>query len=187
MEDTNMRSYALLAALLLAGCTSAQPPAPRPAAGPDYFPLAVGNRWEYSADKVPARRVVEVSGTERIGEKLWYRVRWDTANLLLRVTEQGRLVEWDRDKEQEVLRVDFRSPIGVQYTARAFCASQGAIDRRDQSEVQVHYQATCSDAGVMSETYGASIGLKGWTEESFTGPRSWRLIRARIGGREISF
>ena len=69
----------------------------------------------------------------------------------------------------------------------ALCSDQASIARRHDEEVEILYRNVCADAGLVHETYRASIGLKEWTSESFVGLRTWRLIAARIAGREFLF
>ena len=47
---------------------------PALAADPDLFPLAVGNRWEYSVENRAKRVIVEVLAVREIESKTWFRV-----------------------------------------------------------------------------------------------------------------
>ncbi|HTD45033.1 MAG TPA: hypothetical protein VK687_12665, partial [Bryobacteraceae bacterium] len=42
----------------------------------NYFPLAVGNRWEYVDEARNRRVIVEVTGVNNIKNKKWFKVRW---------------------------------------------------------------------------------------------------------------
>lgn len=155
----------------------------------DYFPLTVGNRWEYSLDGNPSHRIVEVTGSEQAGGKLWYRVKGlDASDTLLRLEGSSKLLAWDSKTEQEILRVIFDSPPGTPYkVTHALCSDQANTVRRDNGDVEIHYRSVCADAGLVHEIYRTSIGLKEWTTESFVGLRTWKLISARIAGQELSF
>lgn len=47
--------------------------------GRNYFPLALGNRWEYIDEARNRRVIVEVTGVDEIDHKKWFKVRWWTA------------------------------------------------------------------------------------------------------------
>jgi hypothetical protein len=58
---------ALIAAVLFAA--PAGPASARPAAGDSYYPLAVGNKWTYTADYADDTVIVhEVTGMEKVGD-----------------------------------------------------------------------------------------------------------------------
>jgi hypothetical protein len=177
MRVPNIASVVLIAAVLA------------PAAELDYFPLAVGNRWEYqAAGRTPA--VIEVLKTEVIDGITWYRVHWLNGNeVLLRIDEKQRLMALNRDRKEEELWVNFSAPDGEAYqTQIASCSPSARIDRQGASdEVQVRYSGPCSDGGLMLEIYVRSIGLRERTETSYTEPVTWKLVVARIAGREQVF
>jgi len=161
-----------------------------PAAPLDYFPLEVGNRWEYKADDRRDPAIIEVLKTEVIDGLTWYRVRWlDGNDVLLRVDEKQRLLAWNRERKGEDLWVSFLAPDGETYhTQIAPCSPSAQIDRQGApGEVQVRYSGHCSDAGLMREVYVRSVGLTERSEVTYTGPVTWKLVSARIAGREQAF
>ena len=161
-----------------------------PAARLDFLPLEVGNRWEYQADGRRDPAAIEVLKTEVIGGLTWYRVHWLNGNeVLLRVDERQRLVAWNRERKGEELWVSFLAPDGELYHSQiAPCSPSAQIDRQSTADaVQVRYSGHCSDAGLMRETYVRSVGLTERTEVTYTGPVTWKLVSARIAGREQAF
>jgi len=161
-----------------------------PAAPLDYFPLEVGNRWEYHADDRRGPAVIEVLKTEVINGLTWYRVHWlDGNEALLRVDERQRLVVWNRERKAADLWVSFLAADGETYrTQIAPCSPSAQIDGHGATdEVLVRYSGQCSDAGLMSETYVRAVGLTGRTEVTYAGPVTWKLVAARIAGREQAF
>jgi hypothetical protein len=159
------------------------------AANPDYFPLAPGNRWEYRSDRGTGRSVVEVLKSESIGGQTWYDVRWlDTAEHWLRVDEQDRVVALKLDRKRSVVWVDFAGVGSAPYeTSIEFCVHQ-ARATPEAELVRVRYlPGTCADAGLLYEVYAAGIGLKERSTETFAGAVTWKLVSARIGGRDLSF
>ena len=161
-----------------------------PAAPLDYFPLEVGNRWEYRADGRRDPAVIEVLKTEVIGGLTWYRVHWlNDSEVLLRVDERQRLVAWNRERKGEELWVSFLAADGETYdTQIAACSPSAKIDRQGApDEVQVRYSGPCSDGGLLRETYVRAVGLTERTEVTYTGPLTWKLVSARIACGEQAF
>ena len=158
------------------------------AADADLFPLAVGNRWEYSVQHRANHVITEVLAVREIESKTWFRVRWlDGKDHWLRVDAQ-RLVELERG--QETLWIDFASPTGEFYdTHIAPCTNSAkVVADRGKDGIEVEYSlGACSDAGLLRDVYVPSVGLKERTEESYVGPRTWTLVSARIGGQQKSF
>jgi hypothetical protein len=160
---------------------------PASAATLDYFPLEVGNRWEYKADDRRSPAVIEVLKTEVINGLTWYRVhRLNGNDVLLRVDEEQCLMVWNRERKDEELWVSFLAPEGNTYSTHiAPCSPIAKIDRQSApEELEVRYSGHCSDAGLLRETYVRSLGLKERTEVTYTGPVTWKLVLARIAGRE---
>ena len=179
-----MRVIGVVAAVLMAQGMA-------PAAEPDYFPLEVGNRWDYKADDRRDPAVIEVLKTEVIDGLTWYRLHWLSGNeVLVRMDERQRLVAWNPEREGEDLWVSFLAPDGETYhTQIAACSPSAKIDRQGGApdQVRVDYSGHCSDAGLLRETYRLSLGLTERTEVTYTGPVTWKLISARIAGHEQAF
>ncbi len=171
-------------------CAIVIAPGLAPAATLDYFPLEVGNRWEYKADNRRGPAVIEVLKAEVIDGLTWYRVHWlDGNEVLLRMDERQRLVAWNRGRKEEDLWVNFLAADGETYhTQITPCSPSAQIDRRGApDEVWVRYSGHCSDAGLMREVYVRSLGLRKRIEQTYAGPVMWKLISARIAGREQAF
>src|SRR5512143_2218083 len=102
------------------------------AAQVDYFPLVVGNRWEYKATGRRGPAAIEVLKTEVIDGLTWYRVHWLNGNeVWLRVDERQRLMALNRERKGEELWVDFLAPDGETYhTQIASCSPSAKIDRQ---------------------------------------------------------
>jgi hypothetical protein len=154
--------------------------APAAAAEPDYFPLAVGNRWEYGVAGSEERHIGEVLSSESIGDQTWFRVRWLSGkDHWLRVDEEKKLVELDRETEQVSVWIDFRTPTGTPpETDLGICT--GATFPVSSKEV-------CAASRLIFTVYRASVGMIERTLPGFHGPVTMRLLAARIGGEELSF
>jgi hypothetical protein len=175
------RAWILAAGLIASGLALA--------ADPDLFPLAVGNRWEYSVGNRAEHVIAEVLAVREIEGKTWFRVRWlDGNDHWLRVDAQRRVVKLDRG--QETLWIDFASPAGELYeTHIAPCTSSAkVVADRGKEGIEIEYPlGACFDAGLLREVYVPSVGLKERTAVTFVGPQEWTLVAARIGGQQKSF
>ena len=155
----------------------------------NYFPLAVGNRWEY-VDEARNRRVtVEVTGVDEIDHKKWFKVQWlDGTERSLLVDAQGQLLELDRRQNKEVVWVDFASPLGKTYETKNDPCGDGAhVTARDANRIEIAYNNRCLDGGLQSEIYIDSVGLSERIRVTYAGPVRYTLVSARIAGRELSF
>jgi hypothetical protein len=155
----------------------------------NYFPLAVGNRWEYVDEARNRRVIVEVTGVDEIDNKQWFKVRWlDGTERSLQVDAQGQLLELDRRRGQQVVWVNFASPPGKTYqTTNDPCAEGARVTAKDANRVEIAYDNRCLDGGVQSEIYIDSVGLSERIRITIGGPKSYTLVSARIAGRELSF
>jgi len=155
----------------------------------NYFPLAVGNRWEYIDEARNRRVIVEVTGVDEIDNKKWFKVQWlDGTERSLLVDAQGQLVELDRRQNKEVVWVDFASPPGKTYETKNDPCTEGAhVTARDANRVEIAYNVICFDEGLLSEIYIDSVGLKERLHITYGGPKKYELVSARIAGRELSF
>jgi hypothetical protein len=155
----------------------------------NYFPLAVGNRWEYIDEARERRVIVEVTGVDEIDNKKWSKVRWlDGTERSLRVDAQGQLVELDRRQNKEVVWVDFASPPGKTYETKNDPCGDGAhVTAEDANRIEIAYNNRCLDGGLQSEIYIDSVGLSERIRVTYAGPMRYRLVSARIASRELSF
>ena len=155
----------------------------------NYFPLAVGNRWEYIDEGRNHRVIVEVTGVDEIDHKKWFKVRWlDGTERALQVDAQGQLLELGRRRGEEVVWVDFASPLGKTYRrSNDPCAEGAQITARDANRVEIAYNNRCLDGGLLREIYIDSVGLSERIRVTYGGPMRYTLVSARIAGRELSF
>lgn len=155
----------------------------------NYFPLAVGNRWEYVDEARNGRVIVEVTGVDEFDRKKWFEVRWlDGTERLLQVDAQGQLLELDRRRGEEVVWANFLSPLGKTYQTRNDLCAEGAyVTARDANRVEIAYNNRCLDGGLQSEIYIASVGLRERIQITIAGPKIYTLVSARIAGRGLSF
>ena len=159
----------------------------------DYFPLAVGNRWEYTRETTEGnkaffeRRVEEITGTEQLGGATWFRLqRNQSVAWSIRMDERGRLLVWNRSKQRAETWVDF-SQYGVPFETAKDCTSTGTVTMGESGVVTVRYLTLCSDRGILAERYKPGVGLLVQESDSFVGPLVWKLVKARINGKDLTF
>jgi hypothetical protein len=155
----------------------------------NYFPLAVGNRWEYIDEARNRRVIVEVTGVDEIDRKKWFKVRWlDGTERSLQVDPRGQLLELDRRRGEEVVWVNFASPLDKTYrTGNDPCTEGAHLTAKDANRVEIGYHNRCLDGGLLRETYIDSVGLSERIQVTYAGPMRYTLVSARIGGHELSF
>jgi hypothetical protein len=151
----------------------------------NYFPLAVGNRWEYIDEGQKRRVIVEVTGVDEVDHKKWFKVRWlDGQEHRLRLDGQGTLVELDFSGGQDVVWVKFAAPPIWKYESKF---GRARVKTRDANGIEIVYDPVCCDRGILSEVYADSVGLKERVSDTFGGPKRLTLVSARIAGRKLSF
>ena len=149
-------------------------------AAPDYFPLAVGNRWEYSVTGSTERRVGEVLGSEEIAGKTWFRLRWLSEKEYWVRTDGRQMMELDRAANQETVWVDFAGPEAAP-SAGGLAVCVGAPTPVGGAVFQVTRE-TCLGTGGAHVVYSASLGMVERTYRGFAGDTTMSLVSSRIQG-----
>jgi len=197
------RAPALVSLLLLAAALSLPCPRTlatrRPAAAPDYFPLAVGNSWTYRAGSphvdLPEQHFTTTVAAARRDRAVWFLLRdYQGGDHWVRRTA-GRVVEaparlWYR----------FDLPVGGSWTMRiagGLPGSDGArltlAARNETVEtpagtfrgcLRIDYRHRVADAGVISEWFAPGVGLVKRSESRIFGEWITLLEQARVNGRE---
>jgi hypothetical protein len=151
----------------------------------NYFPLAVGNRWEYIDEGRNGRVIVEVTGVAEVDHKKWFKVRWlDGQEHRLRLDGQGTLVELEIGGGQDVVWVKFAAPPAWKYESKF---GRARVKTRDANSIEIVYDPVCCDTGILSEVYADSVGLKERISDTIRGSTRLTLVSARIAGRKLSF
>jgi hypothetical protein len=166
-----------------------------------FFPLAAGNSWTYTVDRLgPEDGVtVEVGDPVDISGVSYFPVSGLAgADVLLRSDSRGRIVEYKRDQGREALWWDFAAPIGGTWTPEFpdGCTGPATVAERNAlagvpagkfaETIRIEYgPGDCADAGVGEETFAAGVGLVSRTETTIAGPRTMQLVRARVSGRTV--
>lgn len=161
---------------------------------PEYLPLRPGNQWIYQAS-LGEPLTVEVTRLETIAGNNYAIVRGLHGTGETPLRQQGNLLlVYDRAARQEKTYLDFSQPLDRNFPSAAHaCNPTAAIADRDAKEklplgdfsgmIAVRYNiAGCADAGLTQDLFLPYIGLMRRTETSFTGPRHYDLVYARING-----
>jgi hypothetical protein len=180
---------------LLASALSAQTP--------HYFPLEVGNTWLYKSLTFGTQpfqlnttyQTMRVTGTERIGDRQYFRVSYFGRDVLLREdAPAGNVFVYDRSTGAESPWVSLGLPVDGTFSSSLDpCSPQGQIVSRTAEvavplgsftdEIQVKFQNTCADAGVTTQYYAPNVGLIRQDQSSLAGPVVYRLVYYRVGDR----
>src|SRR5947209_12311030 len=80
----------------------------------DYFPLEVGNKWEYTTSDSNEQRTGEVLSSETIDGRQWFQVRWLNGKDYWLRYEIQKVVELDRSKGEQSTWIDFSGLDGAQ-------------------------------------------------------------------------
>jgi hypothetical protein len=177
----------LTATALLAGVAGAA----------DYFPLATGNTWTYKEAKLGQVQTIKVGLPYLIDNTVYYSLQGYTDNrLLVRKDERGQLVYYDDEKQTDGLLTFFEPFDNWWESPQRTCAQWGrTLEKRGIHEgpagtfpdvLEVQFRTfTCADAGVTLEQFAENIGMVRRVSQSFTGPRTFDLVSARVGNLRL--
>jgi hypothetical protein len=197
-----MRRALHLLPLLLASCGSGGAP-PREAPQQNYFPLRVGNEWNYSQTGTPAGPRVRVAVTGTFVDPLtgieWSQIEgYNGAVHGVRQNAIGQVHAWSTR-----LWYRFGASYGVSWTMSIDTAegpepcSDGAtlaiLTREDAITVpagtftcvRVTFQQSCADGGITDEWFAPGVGLVKRRMIGIAGQREWQLESATVEGRRI--
>lgn len=166
----------------------------------DYFPLTPGNRWVYQTG---AGQMIEIrAGRQQLaaGDRTYTRITGYAAqSVWLRKHETGNVYVYDDETSGEAGMTLFEFARGARFDSRlAFCPeSLGEVQEKqvtvnlgdgvERDALHITYQNLgCADVGVTDELYVDGIGLVRRTITTFTGPRTYNLVYARVGGLTFS-
>jgi hypothetical protein len=166
-----------------------------------YFPLEVGNLWVYEAGatRCCTPLIVEVVDSADFNDTTYFLLRGfpsTQGDYWVRINEDGSLVAYDFDQNQENLWYAFQAPEGQPFeTAVPFAMGLAAVVSRN-----VNYQGPLGEfdnvlqmgyprvfqVGISGEIFVPDIGLVRRTENT-GGPSvgTYELVYARLGGVTI--
>jgi hypothetical protein len=163
-----------------------------------YLPLQTGNLWVYKqtgGQISQGPRTIEVGRKATFGGKDYYAVNFFGRNVWLRETDDEKIYAYDTDLNAESLWFDFLSKESFT-TGVNQCTKSGSVDSKAtryhgpfgefNNVVTVTYQASCADAGFISDVFLPYIGLIQHTEQTIGGPVTFDLIYSRTGLTEVS-
>jgi len=161
----------------------------------DLFPLKEGNIWTYREPRFGGSFTIKVGAGATVNGQTYHTLTgYVPREVLVRVDDQSRLVYVDPDSGQESVLTYFTPPDGEWWDAPLRMCGERAqtMDKSATHDgamgvvngvVELQYQTlTCADAGDLSEQYAENIGMVRRVTQSFTGPRQYDLIHAKVGG-----
>ena len=178
------------------------------AAGPDYFPLHLGDVWVYqgSGTRGDSILVLEITKTAVFNWR-WYALLHGLPgqDYWLHIAEDGSLLAYDPDRNEEKLWYAFQAPEGEPYQTflPEVCCGRAVIQSRRaaykgpigefDSALEIRYPGVFQ-VGIERELFLPYVGMVQRTQAT-GGPSyaTYDLIYARLGGvtvvsaREFSF
>ncbi|QOY89710.1 BsuPI-related putative proteinase inhibitor [Paludibaculum fermentans] len=163
----------------------------------DYFPLQAGNQWIYRS--TAGTFTLQVVESQAAGDKEHFLVRGlpSQPEVLLRKDDAGRILIWDAATKSDRIWLDTTTKEGVEtetgvdpcnkssvITSRQ-AAYKGPVGQFDNALTVRYTIANCADAGIESDVWLPSVGLLRRTWQTFTGPRPYELVYAKLGGRTV--
>lgn len=179
--------------------------APLSAAGPDYFPLQVGNSWVYRAAQARTNRVqtISVDAIESVDGRDYYRVQFFERTVYVRPLADGSLVAYDRNMKQEQPWLPFGLAEGQRTQTEFDNCSRSVMVRSKSASLKttlgdfnnallLAYEPNCADAGVASQYFLPYIGLLQQESATIAGPLKYELVYSRTGftnvdAKEVGF
>jgi intracellular proteinase inhibitor BsuPI len=166
-------------------------------AGPDYFPLQVGNQWIYRGSGIRAAETItlEVTQAGEFDSQTYYLLEGlGESDHWLRMGEDGALLRYDPEKRQEEVWYRFGAPDGEKYntTLPGVCCGSAEIANSKAEYhgpvgwfdygLEVRYPGTFQ-VGIDREVFLPYVGLV-YRGQGTGGPgyAHYDLIYARLGG-----
>jgi hypothetical protein len=163
----------------------------------DLLPLENGNTWTYRVATTGETLTIRVGTPYLIGERVYYTLNGFADKRVLARVDDDALWMIDEEAGVERLLVDFRPYEGGWWNANGrMCDTMGQTQTkraeyrggagRIPEVLAIQYRTLgCADTGVLSEQYAENIGMLRRTVQSFTGPRTYDLVSARVGNLRI--
>jgi hypothetical protein len=163
----------------------------------DFFPLANGNSWTYRDASTGSTFEVRAHEPALVNGRVYHFLSGFTPETLLaRVNENNNLVALDEAHEVETVLAGFQgSPVAYSTNRRECPAFANTKEKRGEhqgpaghwSVVEVEYQPyACADAGDLLEQFAENIGMVRRVVSTIAGPRTFDLVRARVGNQSIT-
>lgn len=169
------------------------------AAQTNYFPLDAGNQWVYRSTSLGAESSwkLEVTGTETRGGYDYAVVEgFPAGKQWLRATPDNRILAFDPRTGSESVWYDFSTEGRPWNTGQDQCAPSAIIPKRADeyrgpigefnTALKIQYlPGACADAGLTQEVFLPWVGIVSRSTTSFTGPRTWDLVYAKLGSSTV--
>jgi hypothetical protein len=196
---------ALLTALALSSDGATAPTLITPTVDmPDYFPLQVGNRWDYGGPAGVFTATVTGNVLAADGRRYFtldgYRSPFDPTRLVS-ATRRNRITEFNPDGLNPNLWYLLGAPVGTSWTIRIQpplgpldeCVNGSTVTVGSRTEevivragtfrgvVRLDIANHCFDFGTVAEWFAPEVGLIKREDVTFSGTAVTELIRAEVG------
>ncbi len=145
--------------------------------GADFFPLQPGNEWTYRSEPGGATTTIRVATTPLVAAdgRVFHRlIGYAAEPLWVRVRGDGNLYYFDEESTRDRMLTDFADEFNAEFR---HCTSMGKPEKGGV----IAYTSSCADAGLDREVYQANIGLVERTEQTIAGPKTMKLVAAKVG------
>jgi hypothetical protein len=145
--------------------------------GADFFPLQPRNEWTYRSEDGGATTTIRVATTPfatQDGRVFHRMIGYAAEPLWVRTLDDGKLAYYDEETGQDRVLTDFGAEFAAEFRN---CTATGKPERPGV----IIYTSSCADAGLEREVYQANIGLVERTEQTLAGPRTRKLVAAKVG------
>jgi hypothetical protein len=167
-------------------------------ADPSLLPLQDGNFWTYQDRGRLGTFTIRVGTPSTIDGNVYHRLTgYVSEPLWVRFGDRDGLYYRDEENGRDVLLTSFERSTGGRFQAPfRICDSfgqaqngggkyEGPIGSLAPTLVIRYENSGCADIGMIDEQYAPNIGMVERTEQSFTGPRVYDLIAAKVGAATI--
>ncbi len=145
--------------------------------GAEFFPLQPGNEWTYQNDSGGATTSIRVDNTPltKADGRVFHRLIGYVAEpLWVRVRADGNLYYFDEESGRDRMLTDFADEFTSEFRN---CTATGKPEKGGV----IAYTSSCADAGLEREVYAANIGMLERVEQTIAGPKTMKLVAAKVG------
>jgi hypothetical protein len=145
--------------------------------GAELFPVQPGNEWTYRSEPGGGTATIRVGTTPlaTADGRLFHRlIGYAAQPLWVRTHSDGNLYYYDEESGRDRVLTDFANEFAAEFRN---CTAAGKPERGGV----IVYSSSCADAGLEREVFEANIGLVERVEHTIAGPRTMKLVAAKVG------
>lgn len=145
--------------------------------GAELFPLQPGNEWTYRNERGGGTHTIRVGGQPLAAAdgRIFHRlIGYAAQPLWVRTGADGNLYFYDEESGQDRMLTNFVAEFTAEFR---HCTATG----RPEKDGVITYTSSCADAGLEREVYQANIGMVERVEQTIAGPKTMKLVAAKVG------